>query len=85
MSVSASVTRTAPDAVRNVVTSTFDPSSYCRVASNGPVGSSRIEPPRSGSRIRAQTEGESTSGRHSQSIEPSSATKATVRPSPIAA
>jgi hypothetical protein len=85
VSVRASVTRAAPDAVRNVVTSTFDASSYRRCAWNGSVGLSRIEPPRSGSRSRAQTEGESTSGRQSQSIEPSSATSAVVRPSPIAA
>jgi hypothetical protein len=85
VSVIASVTRTAPEAVVKVVSRTFVPSSYRRSASNGSSGQSSKTPPRSASRSRPKTDGESTFGRQSQSIEPSSATRAAVRPSPIAA
>ena len=71
--------------VRNVVSRTFDESWYARSASNGSSGQSSKKPPRRASRIRENTAGESMSGRHSQSIEPSSATSAAVRPSPMTA
>jgi hypothetical protein len=80
-----SVTRTTPSAVWNVVSRTFVPGTYRRSASNGAAGASEKRPPRSASRSAANTLGEWRSGRHSQSIDPSSATRAAVRPSPIAA
>ena len=83
--VMASVTRTTPSAVVKVVSSTFVSGVYRRVTWNGPSGASVKAPPRSGSSNAAKVLGESRSGRQSQSIEPSRATSATVRPSPIAA
>jgi hypothetical protein len=85
VSVIASVTRTVPEAVRNVVSRTFVPSTYCCSASNGSPGASSNAPPRSASSSRANVVGESTFGRQSQSIAPSRATRAHVRPSPITA
>jgi hypothetical protein len=85
VSVNASVTRTVPDSVRNVVVRTFEPSSYARSQEKASTGHSSKQPPRRLSRIAPSTEGEFTSGRQSQSIEPSAATSAPVRPSPISA
>ena len=48
------------------------------------AGSSTKRPPPSLSSRAANTLGESRSGRHNQSIAPSRATSATVRPSPMA-
>jgi hypothetical protein len=79
------VRRTEPEAVRNVVSSTFERSWYRRSTSNGSVGATTKQPPRRASTIRAKTDGESTFGRQSQSIEPSFATSADVRPSPMIA
>jgi hypothetical protein len=58
---------------------------YRRSHSNGSAGASAKRPPRSASKSAPNTLGESRSGRQSQSIAPSRATSATVRPSPIAA
>jgi hypothetical protein len=79
------VTRATPPAARYVVTGTFERGSYARSASNGSSGASSKKPPRRQSRMRAKTDGESTAGEHSQSTEPSEATRAAVRPSPITA
>jgi hypothetical protein len=51
----------------------------------GSIGASSKQPPREASRIAPQTLGESKSGRHSQSMAPSAATSAAVRPSPTIA
>jgi hypothetical protein len=52
---------------------------------NGASGASVKLPPRAGSSRAAKTLGESRSGRQSQSMAPSRATSATVRPSPMTA
>jgi hypothetical protein len=81
----ASVTRATPPAVRNVVCSTLLSPTYARSTSNSSVGASSNAPPRSASSNRANTVGESMRGSGSQSTEPSRATSAVVRPSPISA
>src|SRR5262249_28656215 len=81
--VSASVTRSSPPVVRNVVSSTHVPRRYRRAHAYGPRGRIENEPPAAGSRIAAKIEGELASGRQSQSIEPSREARAAVRQSPI--
>jgi hypothetical protein len=76
--------RTDPPAVVNVVSRTFVPGRYRRFDSKGSSGARAKRPPRSASSSDANTLPESRSGRQSQSTEPSRATSATVRPSPIA-
>jgi hypothetical protein len=61
------------------------PGRYRRDDSNASVGHSSNDPPRPASRIAPHTLGESKSGRQSQSIAPSVATSAAVRPSPMMA
>ena len=80
-----SVTRTTPPAVSNVVTSTFVPSAYCRCTRNGTAGCRIHDPPRPASSSAPKTVSESYLGRHSHSIDPSSATSAAVCLLPIAA
>ncbi len=83
--LSASVTRTLPDAVRNVVVSTLVPGTYSRSVVNSSTGRSSMQPPWSASSRAANTGGASIAGSGSQSMLPSRATSARVRPSPIAA
>jgi hypothetical protein len=71
--------------VVNVVSRTFVPGRYRRDDSKGSTGLTSNEPPRPASRIAPQTLGESKFGRHSQSMAPSAATSAQVRPSPMMA
>ena len=56
-----------------------------RVAEKGASGAKVKAPPVAASRMAPNALAESRSGRHSQSIEPSRATRAAVRPSPITA
>jgi hypothetical protein len=79
------MTVAAPSSVTNVVSRMFVPGRYRRLTSYGGSGTSVNDPPRRASRSAPKTVGESTEGKGSQSIEPSRATSATVRPSPIAA
>jgi hypothetical protein len=58
---------------------------YRRVTVNLSRGAQRNAPPRRESRSAPKTVGESMEGRVIQSMEPSAATSAAVRPSPIAA
>jgi hypothetical protein len=78
-----SVTVAVPDSVSNVVSRTFVRSTYAWSVSNVPVGVMANRPPRSGSRRRAKTLGESTYGRQHQSIEPSRFTSAHVSRFPM--
>jgi hypothetical protein len=72
-----------PAVVWNVVSSRFVSGRYRRDDSNGTEGCRTNAPPRSASSSAPNTLGESRFGRQSQSIEPSRATSAAVRPSPI--
>jgi hypothetical protein len=79
------VTVTTPESVVKVVVSTLVPGTYSREVSNGSVGAMVMRPPCSASTSAANTGGESRLGMGNQSMLPSRATRATVRPSPIPA
>jgi len=83
--LSASVTRTTPSFVRYVVSRTFVRSRYLRSASNFAVGRRTNAPPFSASSSAASAVGQCICGKERKSIAPSSATSATVLPSPSAA
>ena len=78
-----SVRRTSPSAVVNVVTSTFDSSSYARVTVNGAVGAIEKCPPAPRSSSAANSDGLSKRGQQSQSIDPDRPTSAADRPFPM--
>lgn len=81
--LSASVTRTCPPSVVNVVSSTLVPGRYRRSARYGTAGQMVKLPPVSGSSRAANTGGASIAGTAHQSIAPSAATSASDRPSPM--
>jgi hypothetical protein len=84
-SVITSVTRTRPVTVVNVVSRTLVSGRYRRWACAASSGPRSQVPPRSASRTRAKTLGESRFERHHQSTDPSLDTSAAVRPSPMTA
>ena len=84
-STSASVTRIVPAADAIVVRRMFESGAYSRFDSNGSSGASRNRPPPSASSSAPSAQSPSKSGRQSQSIDPSRAIRAAVRPSPTAA
>ena len=81
----ASVTRTTPCAGGERGLQDVGVGQIAALHLRGDLGRQREAPPAIGVQDAANTLGESRSGRHSQSIDPSRATSATVRPSPIAA
>ncbi len=82
---SDSVSLARPPAVLNVVSIKLLPGRYRRDARKGPFGAIEKHPPASASSSRSKSGGESSSGTHHQSIDPSRPARATDRPSPIAA
>ena len=77
--------RATPDSVVNVVSMTFVPSRYRRLASNGIAGRIAKKPPFSASRMRPKIDSESKRGQQSQSIDPPREMSATDRVQPTTA
>ena len=77
--------RTVPSAVASVVSSTFVSPMYRREAVQGASVVIEKLPPRSRSRMAANTDGAEKLGRQSHSTAPARDTSAAVRPSPMTA
>ncbi len=79
------MTRTQPESVLNVVSSTLVSGKYRRWVENGMEGANSSRPPFDESTTAANTGMKSNLGTGNQSMAPSPATRAMVRPSPIGA